>query len=121
MIFLVLARYSAKLNGLDSIALTRLDTLSGFKEIKICTAYKINGQSFNTPPATFEELNISEPIYESFNGWEEDVSEARTFNELPKNAQVFVDKIASFTDVPIDMISVGPEREQAIIVKKIFD
>ena len=117
----VLANYSAQLNGMDSIALTRLDTLSGFEEIKICTAYEINGSLVNSPPATFDELNSSKPIYENFNGWQEDVSEARKFDELPKNAQIFINKIASLTDVPIDMISVGPKREQAIILKKIFD
>ena len=117
----VLANYSAKLNGMDSIELTRLDTLSGFEEIKICTAYEIDGQIVNSPPATFDELNSSKAIYEDFAGWQEDVSEARKFNDLPKNAQIFINKIASLTDVPIDMISVGPKREQAIIVKKLFD
>jgi adenylosuccinate synthase len=117
----VLAKYTAKLNGMDAIALTRIDTLSGFEEIKICTSYNVNGETVDRPPSTFEELNISIPNYETFPGWKEDLSEARKLSDLPNNARNFVEKIQSITTVPIGMVSVGPKREQAIIIKQLLD
>ncbi|PZC40461.1 MAG: adenylosuccinate synthase [Chloroflexi bacterium] len=117
----VLAKYTARLNGMESIALTRLDTLSGFKEIKICTSYNINGFKTKVPPASLEELNSAVPNYEVFQGWDEDVSNARKLSDLPKQARTFINRIEAITSVPIDMISVGPKREQAIILKQIFE
>jgi adenylosuccinate synthase len=116
----VLARHTAAINGITSIALTRLDTLSHAEEVKICTGYEIGGSTINAMPATLWGMEQAKPIYETMPGWGEDVSEVRRLADLPVNASNFVKAIESLIGVSIDMISVGPERNQAIVTRDIF-
>lgn len=116
----VLAGYTSRLNGVTSVALTRLDSLTGFSSVKICVAYELNGKRVTTLPAAINEASNLIPIYEEMPGWSEDVSGVRNINDLPKEALQYVRRIEQLIGAPIDMISVGPERDQAIVTRDIF-
>ena len=107
--------YAAKVNGLDIIALTKLDVLSGLDEIKICTAYEIDGKRYASFPNSATMLNAARPVYTSFPAWNEDISACRTFDELPQAAKDYVRFIETACSVPIGMIGVGPGREDTIL------
>jgi len=111
---LVILRESVRLNGPTDIALTKLDVLGGLEEIKLCTAYKYKGQTIYYPPQEENSLAEVEPIYETVPGWKEDISTCQTFDELPENAKKYIQKIEQILNVPVTIISVGPEREQTI-------
>jgi adenylosuccinate synthase len=112
----VASRYSATLNSVSSVALTRMDVLDPFPAIQVCVAYEIDGQRVETPPASLSAFNRAVPVYEEMAGWQTDCSGARQFNELPPNAQAYVKRIGELIGKPIGIISVGPEREQVIIL-----
>lgn len=112
----VLLRYSADINGLTSLAITKLDILSGFDELKIAVAYDVDGVRCEYPPSTIPELERSVPIYETFAGWAENIQGVRRYEDLPANAKIYLKRITELCGVPIKMISVGPERDQLIIV-----
>jgi adenylosuccinate synthase len=112
----VMLRYAAQVNGFTGLVITKLDILSGFDELKIAVAYEIDGQQVAFPPATIREVERAVPVYETFTGWQEDISGVRTMTDLPEAAQVYVQRIAELCDVPIEAISVGPERDQLIVV-----
>ncbi len=116
----VAVRYSARVNGMTSVALMLLDVLSGFDEIKICTSYKYNNEIITDFPSSLDVLAKCEPVYESIEGWSEDITQAKSFEELPINAQKYVKKIEEIIDVPIKIISVGPKRSQTIMTGEIF-
>jgi adenylosuccinate synthase len=113
----VAARYTARLNGLTGAALTRLDVLDAFSSIKICTAYRVGGETIQTMPASLSDLNQAEPVYEDLDGWQSDTSCARSFGDLPAPAQAFVRRIEEVLEAPICIVSVGPERDQAISIR----
>jgi adenylosuccinate synthase len=112
----VASRYSAALNSVSAVAVTRLDVLDPFPSIQVCTAYKIDGQLVETPPASSAAFERAEPQFEELPGWQTDCTHARRFNELPPNAQRYVRRIGELIGRPIEIVSVGPEREQVIIV-----
>lgn len=112
----VVSRYSASLNSVSSVALTRLDVLDHFASILVCTAYKIDGEIVDTPPASIAAFNRAEPVYEELPGWKTDCTHARKFGELPENAQRYVRRLRELIGKPIDIVSVGPERDQVIMV-----
>ena len=116
----VAARYSVGFNGLSALALTRLDVLDGLPALKLCTAYEIDGEMVKTMPASPSALRRAKPVYEELPGWSEPTSGVRNFDDLPAEAQVYIRRVESLLGVPVDLISVGPEREQAIIVNPIF-
>jgi adenylosuccinate synthase len=116
----VLGRYTAKLNGVTSVALTRLDVLEQFDRIKVCVAYELNGQRVTTLPAALTEAVAVQPVYEDLPGWKRDISHVRKFGDLPIEAQAYVRRIEEILGAPVDMISVGPERDQAIVTRDIF-
>ena len=116
----VAARYSVRFNGLAAVALTRLDVLDGLKSIKICTGYDLDGEILETLPARESVLNRVRPIYEELPGWETPTTGIRNFDDLPRQAQAFIRRVEALLECPVDLISVGPEREQAIIVNPIF-
>jgi adenylosuccinate synthase len=111
----VVANYSAQINGIDSWALTKLDVLDTFAEIKLCTAYRYRGKELKTFPAEIHILENCEPVYETFRGWQCATANARRFDDLPRQAQEYLDAIAQITATPIRIISVGSDREQTII------
>jgi len=110
----VATRYGARIQGTDEIAMTKLDSLSGQKKLKICIGYNIDGKSFNDFQLT-PGLEIAEPEYIEMDGWDEDITGCRNFTELPKNAQDYVNKVEDLIGFKIKYISVGPERESLII------
>jgi len=106
----VLVRYAATVNGCTALALTKLDVLSGYPEVKICIAYRWRGETLTTFPAESFILEEVEPIYETLPGWDEPLSECRSWEKLPANAQRFVMRLQELVGVPIATVSVGPER-----------
>jgi adenylosuccinate synthase len=113
---LVILRYAARINGLDEIALTKLDVLSGLRTLRVAVAYEREGERIEHFPVEFgvESLAQWEPVYEELPGWEEDITDVRRRTDLPPEAQRYVARVAEWTGVPITFIGVGPEREQAI-------
>lgn len=111
----VIARYAAEVNGLTDIALTKLDVLSVFDTIKVCVAYECEGKRYERFPMQQSVLFHAKPIYEELPGWKgEDISECRTFDELPSAARAYVRAIEELAGVPTALISVGPDRDQTI-------
>jgi adenylosuccinate synthase len=116
----VAARYTARLNGLSGAALTRLDVLDSFPTIKVCTSYLVDGRTVETMPASLHDLNSAVPQYEEIEGWQSDTSGIRGFDNLPAAAQRFVRRIEEILETPICLVSVGPERDQAISLRGII-
>jgi len=111
---LVILREAIRLNGLTELALTKLDVLGGLAEIKICTQYVYKDETLVYPPQEENSLALVEPIYQTLPGWDEDISQIKSFANLPVNAQNYVQSIEKILNVPITIISVGPGREQTI-------
>ena len=112
----VACRHSCMINGVDYLAVTKLDVLDGLKEIKICTAYKIDGKLYRNFPADVHSLERVEPVYETLPGWDEPTTAARSFEELPANAQAYLKRMAQEVSAKIGIVSVGPKREQTFEV-----
>ncbi|MYI83073.1 MAG: adenylosuccinate synthase [Chloroflexi bacterium] len=116
----VLAGYTARLNGVTSVALTRLDVLAQFERVKVCVGYELDGKRLESLPPALLEASAVRPVYEELPGWQQDVSHIRRLVDLPPEARRFVRRIEELIGVQVDMISVGPEREQAIVTRDIF-
>lgn len=116
----VVGRFSARINGFSGVALTRLDILDALPSLKICTGYKLEGKTLQNPPSNSELLAKCEPIYEELPGWQRDISQLRRFKDLPPEARSYVKRLEELIGCPIDLISVGPRREQTIVVKEII-
>ena len=117
----VVLKEAVRLNGLSGLAITKLDVLSGLETLKVCTAYRLDGQMMDRLPANIKQVERIEPIYEELPGWKEDISGAKTFEDLPKAAQNYVKWIEDHAGVPVTLISVGPARDQTIVLKDPFD
>jgi adenylosuccinate synthase len=113
---LVALRYAAQVNGLDGLAITKLDILDTFKELEVVVAYKINGKEVHSFPATTAELAKAKPVTVKLKGWNSPTTGAKTFAQLPKVAQAYLKYIEKFTDVPVALVSVGAERSKTIVV-----
>ena len=111
-----IARYSARINGLTDFVLTKLDVLTGLKEIPVCVSYDVDGVRHEEVPVSQSDFHHAKPIYENFPGWSEDISTCRTFEELPKNAQNYILAVEKLSGCRISAIGVGPARD-AIIVR----
>jgi len=107
-------RYAAALNDLDGIVITLLDVLAGLPELKICTGYTVDGEALDAFPADPVLLTRAQPVLESLQPWTQDISGARTFEDLPAPAQAYVHRVEKLVGVPVHMISIGPDREQTI-------
>jgi len=116
----VIVRYAARVNGLTSISLMLLDVLSGFEKVKICTGYKLGDKIITEFPASLELIEKCEPVYEELDGWNEDITGATKFEELPVNAQKYVQRIEELTGVKASIISIGPKRTQTIIRQELL-
>ncbi len=112
--------HASRISGVDGWAITLLDVLTGLKEIKICVSYKYKDKILNTIPSTLEEYSKYVPQYITMPGWEEDISNVKTFDDLPENAKNYLNKIVELTNVPLAMFSVGPSREQTIVLYNPF-
>jgi len=113
-------RYSARINGLTGIALTKLDVLSGFDRIKICTGYTLDGKALENLPARLESFDKCQPVYEEMPGWKCDITGIRTFDELPANAKAYVLRLQELAGCPVVLVSVGARRDQTIIIRNPF-
>ncbi|MEL6405284.1 MAG: adenylosuccinate synthase [Chloroflexota bacterium] len=110
----VLLRYSMMVNGFTKIMLTKLDILSGLDELKIAVAYEVDGERLDLPPTTITQLQRAKPIYETLSGWQEDIMDARTLDDLPQAAIDYIKRIEELCGVPIEVVSVGPHRKQVV-------
>jgi adenylosuccinate synthase len=112
-----LGRYAARLNGLTELVITKIDVLSGLDTLKICTGYRAYGQTFDDMPPHQSVFHDASPIYEELEGWHEEIDETRSFGELPKQAQAYVRRIEQLVGVPVSIVSVGPARDQSLLVE----
>ncbi|MFF2074931.1 adenylosuccinate synthase [Kitasatospora sp. NPDC058162] len=110
----VIARYATRVNGLTDFFLTKLDVLTGWEQIPVCVAYEIDGRRVEELPYNQSDFHHAKPIYETLPGWTEDISKAKTFAELPKNAQAYVKALEEMSGAPISAIGVGPGRDETI-------
>lgn len=111
----VIVRYAVRTNSLTSLVLNKIDPLGGLGKLKICVAYKKNGELTYDFPPTLEELAVCEPVYEEMDGWSEDISDIRDFDKLPENCKKYINRIEELCGVKISTIGVGPDREQNIV------
>lgn len=114
----VAVRYTARLSGVDALSMMMLDVLSELPEIKICTAYKIKGREVKDFPSHVDDLRFAEPVYETLPGWQQDVTQAQSVDDLPENAVNYVRRISKLLDIPVEVISIGPDRSQTIFCDK---
>ncbi|MCY6485306.1 adenylosuccinate synthase [Clostridium aestuarii] len=116
---LVILKSTARISGLTSFAVTKIDTLAGLEKIKVCIGYKFEGKVIDYFPASLEDLAKCEPIYEEFDGWDESVAAATSYEELPENAKKYLKRIEEFTDTRVSSVGVGPKRSQTINIAEL--
>lgn len=110
-----IARYTARINGVTDFVLTKLDVLTGLKTIPVCVAYEVDGRRVDEVPVSQSDFHHAKPIYEEFPGWDEDITGARSFEDLPKNAQDYVLALEVMSGSRISAIGVGPDREAVVV------
>ncbi len=111
----VVARYSARINGLDVLAITKLDVLDGLETIKICTAYRCNGETLTEFPSDAARLSACEPVYDTVPGWTAPTAGVRRFEDLPANAQRYIERLEEVSGVRAAIVSTGSERDDTIV------
>jgi adenylosuccinate synthase len=116
----VVLKYAVRMNGLTGVAITKLDVLDDFDSIRICTGYTYQGQPVAEIPASLEVFAQCVPVYEEMPGWKSVISGARTFAELPANAQAYIRRLEELIGCPVVIVSVGPRRDETIILKNPF-
>ncbi|WP_418791206.1 adenylosuccinate synthase [Phosphitispora sp. TUW77] len=116
----VISRYTARINGLTNMAVTKLDVLTGLETLKICIGYKRGNEVISDFPASLKVLAECEPVYEEMPGWTEDITKITAFDELPKGAQNYLNRLNQLTGVPISIIGVGSRRSQTLIIDNLF-
>ncbi|HVE74728.1 MAG TPA: adenylosuccinate synthase [Mycobacteriales bacterium] len=116
----VIARYAARVNGLTDFFLTKLDVLSGLEKIPVCVAYDVAGQRQEDMPMTQTDFHHAVPVYEEFDGWDEDITGAKSFEDLPKNAQVYVRALEEMSGAPFSAIGVGADRDQTLLLRPLL-
>jgi adenylosuccinate synthase len=116
----VAARFAVRINGVTDFVLTKMDVLTGIERIPVCTGYRIGGQVQREMPMTQTEFHQAEPVYEELPGWSDDITGARSFDDLPKNAQSYVEALEDMSGAPIAAIGVGPGRDQTVVRKPLI-
>ncbi|BDZ39847.1 adenylosuccinate synthetase [Microbacterium suwonense] len=116
-----ITRYATRVNGITDLVLTKLDILTGLERIPVCVAYDVDGTRFDDVPVNQTDFHHAKPIYEYFPGWSEDISTARSFEDMPQNAQDYVLALEKMSNTRISVIGVGPEREQVIVRHDLLD
>jgi adenylosuccinate synthase len=117
----VAVRHAVRINGITGIALTKLDVLTGFPTISVCTSYRFNGETVAEFPASLKTMQGVEPVYEDMEGWSEPLTEVKTFSDLPDGARKYVQRIEELLETEIILVSVGPGREQTVVLRNPFD
>lgn len=115
----VIARYATRINGVTDYFLTKLDVLSGLERIPVCVAYEVDGVRHEEIPMTQTDFHHAKPVYEEFPGWQEDISEAKTFDDLPPNAQAYVRALEEMSGAPISAVGVGPARDATLVLRSL--
>jgi adenylosuccinate synthase len=115
-----IARYAVRINGLTDFFLTKLDVLTGWEKIPVCVAYDVDGTRVKELPASQSDFHHAKPIYEYLPGWSEDISKAKSINDLPKNAKAYVEYLEKISGAPISAIGVGPGRDETIVVRDLI-
>ena len=111
----VVARYAVRVNGLTDVVINKIDPLRGLPKLKVCVAYKLkNGETVTEFPANFMDLVDCEPVYEEFDGFTEDITNCRSFDELPATVQAYIKELERIIECPITMLGVGPARDQVM-------
>jgi adenylosuccinate synthase len=113
-------KYAVRVNGLTGIALTKLDVLSGFDTIKICTGYEYKGRLLKELPASMEIFDACRPVYEEMPGWLSDISGAKALSDLPIQARNYIKRLEELIDCPIILVSLGARREDTLLLKNPF-
>lgn len=113
-------KHACMLNGLTDLVITKIDVLSGFKELQVCVAYDVNGTIVDYIPSAVEDVAVAKPVYRTFSGWDEDITSCKTFDELPDNCKAYLQFIEEFTNTRISLISVGPDRMNNIITHELL-
>jgi adenylosuccinate synthase len=116
----VLLRRAVELNSISGLCITKLDVLDTMETLKICTHYRFGQQTLTNVPLNIQQLNECEPIYEELPGWQSETTHIKTFSDLPQNAQNYLNRIAELANVPIAIISTGPDREETIVMEPLF-
>ncbi|HEY5575307.1 MAG TPA: adenylosuccinate synthase [Clostridiaceae bacterium] len=116
---IVILKSSARISGLTSFVVTKIDTLAGLEKVKMCTGYKLDGKEIDYFPASLEDLERCEPIYEEFDGWDESIENARAYEDIPENAKIYLKRIEELTDTRVSIVSVGPKRDQTMEINKL--
>jgi adenylosuccinate synthase len=116
-----IARYAARINGVTDFVLTKLDVLTGMDEVPVCVAYEVDGERVDEVPANQTDFAKAVPIYETFPGWTEDISKARTVEDLPRNARDYVTALEEMINAPISVIGVGPGRDETVVIRDLLD
>jgi adenylosuccinate synthase len=115
----VILKQAARVSGLTSFAITKIDTLAGIDKVKMCVGYDFNGKTIDYIPASLEDLALCKPIYEEFEGWGEEIAEVRSYDKLPENAKKYLKRIEELTDTKISIVSVGAKRDQTMRISDI--
>jgi adenylosuccinate synthase len=113
-------KFSKEVNGLDGLIITKLDVLDAFDEIKVCVGYELNGEVIDRFPSTAKELSQVKPIYETLPGWKRETTHVRKWEDLPEEAKNFIKFIEDYLDVPVPIVSTGPQRDETIVREEIW-
>ncbi len=116
----VVVRHARRVSGITALSLNSIDVLTGIETLKICTGYQYNGEVLDEYPANLNVLGECEPVYEEMPGWTEDITDVRQFEDLPTNAQHYVNRISELTGIPIAVFSVGPDRSQTNVLIDVY-
>ena len=116
----VIARYAVRVSGISGLAVTKLDVLTGMDTLKICTGYKNGNEIIRDFPASLKTLAKCEPVYEEIPGWKEDITTAKQFSDLPKEAQSYLNRLSELSGAPVSIVGVGTRRSQTIIMDSLF-
>jgi len=116
----LIARYAVRVNGLTDLFLTKLDVLTGWEKIPVCVAYEVDGKRIEELPASQSDFHHAKPIYEYLPGWSEDISAAKTLDQLPANARAYVKYLEEISGAPVSAVGVGQERDQTIVVRDLI-
>jgi len=115
----VIARYAARINGVTDFVLTKLDVLTGLETIPVCVGYRVGGTTYDEMPMSQTDFHHAVPVYEDLPGWDEDITAARSLEDLPKNARRYIEALEAMTSVPISVIGVGPGRDESVVVRSL--
>jgi adenylosuccinate synthase len=117
----MVVRKGVRLSGVDAIALTKLDVLTGIETLKLCTGYTLAGKKIDAIPPLADDFGAVTPVFEDMPGWTENITEARAITDLPENARRYVKRLEELVGVPVGILSTGPGREQTMVLSEPFD